>query len=139
MDEVLDIPRGVSKEDIKERERIIKDFYSKWISQNPEKRIWNADLEDYILVKYISINETYCKAARRYESTLAVFRLTEVLRNAVLVKEKPTKQNDKNQKSFEKLLIMRFDGIKLIVGIQKSNKDKVQYCLSAIRTTTSEQ
>jgi len=95
-------------------------------------------LADFILVKYISINETYCKAARRYDSTLAVFRLTEVLQNAVLVKEKQTKHNDKNQKSFEKLLIMRFDGIKLIVGIQKSNNDKVQYCLSAIGATSAQ-
>lgn len=135
MKEALDIPVGVTKEDIKVRERIIKDFYSKWISENPEKKIWNEDLKDYIFVKFISINETYCKAARRYESTLAVFRLTEVLQKAVLVKEKPSKLNDKNQKSFERLFIMRHNDIKLIVGIQKSNKDKVQYCLSAIGTS----
>ena len=32
------IPTGHTKEDIKAREKIIKDFYAKWISENPEKR-----------------------------------------------------------------------------------------------------
>jgi hypothetical protein len=35
---------------------------------------------------------------RRYESTLAVFRLTEVMEKAVFKEEKPTKPGDKNQK-----------------------------------------
>ena len=90
------------------------------------------------MVKFISINETYNKAARRYESTLAVFHLTEVLQKAVLIEEKNTKPYDKNQKSFEKLLIMRYGDIKLIVGVQKSNKDKVQYSLSAIVPSVGE-
>ncbi len=130
--EELNIPRGSDKLSIKEREKIITCFYAHWIAEHPAKRIWNEHLQDYILVKFISINETYNKAARRYESTLAVFRLSEVLRYAVLIDEKPTKSNDKNQKAFSKLLIMRYNDIKLIVGVQKSNQDKVQYCLSAI-------
>ena len=134
----LNIPQGITKEDIKAREKVIKDFYAHWISENPEKKIWNDNLQDYILVKFISINETYNKAARRYESTLAVFRLTEVLQKAILIEEKPTKPYDKNQKSFEKLLIMRHDDVKLIVGVQKSNQDKVQYSLSAIVPSTEQ-
>jgi len=128
----INIPEGVTKEEIRTRERIIKDYYVKWISEHPEKKVWNSSLNDYILIKFISINETYNKAARRYESTLAVFRLTEVLSNAVFVNEKPVKPGDKNQKSFERLLILVYDGIKLTVGVQRSNKDKVQYCLTAI-------
>lgn len=94
----ITIPAGTRKEDIKAREKIIKDFYAKWISEHPDKKIWNEDLQDYICVKYQSINETYNKAARRYESTLAVFRLTEVMEKAVFKEEKPTKPGDKNQK-----------------------------------------
>lgn len=68
------IPKGKSKEDIKEREKVIKDFYAHWIAENPEKKVWNKNLNDFIKVKFISINETYNKAARRYESTVAGFR-----------------------------------------------------------------
>ena len=128
----ITIPTGTRKEDIKAREKIIKDFYAKWISEHPDKKIWNEDLQDYICVKYQSINETYNKAARRYESTLAVFRLTEVMEKAVFKEEKPTKSGDKNQKPYSKLLILLYDGIKLTVGVQKSTHEKVQYCLTAL-------
>ena len=126
------IPVGTSKSDIKIREKLIKDFYSQWISEHPDKKIWNQNLNDYIYVKYLSINETYNKAARRYESTLAVFRLTEVLQKAILKEEKTIKPGDKNQKSFSKLLIMFLDDIKLTVGIQKTTQQKVQYCLTSV-------
>ena len=75
------------------------------------------------------------KAARRYESTLAVFRLTEVLEKAVLKEERQTKPDDKNQKPYSNLLIMLYDGIKLTVGVQKSTQEKVQYCLTALGST----
>ena len=131
----ITIPTGTRKEDIKVREKIIKNFYAKWISEHPDKKIWNEDLQDYICVKYQSINETYNKAARRYESTLAVFRLTEVLEKAVLKEERQTKPDDKNQKPYSKLLIMLYDGIKLTVGVQKSTQEKVQYCVTALGST----
>ena len=130
------IPEETTKEDIKAREKIIKDFYAHWIAENPDKKIWNDNLMDYICVKFLSINETYNKASRRYKSTLAVFRLSDVLKRAILIEVKPTKTNDKNQKQFEKLLIMRYEDIKLVVGVQRSNKDKVQYTLSAIGSTS---
>lgn len=131
----ITIPTGTRKEDIKVREKIIKNFYAKWISEHPDKKIWNEDLQDYICVKYQSINETYNKAARRHESTLAVFRLTEVLEKAVLKEERQTKPGDKNQKPYSKLLIMLYDGIKLTVDVQKSTQEKVQYCLTALGST----
>ena len=86
-------------------------------------------------MKYQSINETYNKAARRYESTLAVFRLTEVMEKAALKSEKNTKPGDKNQKPYSKLLIMFHDGIKLTVGVQKTTQENVQYCLTAVGAT----
>ena len=124
------IPNGNSKEDIKAREKIIKDFYASWIAGHPDKKIWNESLRDFIYVKFLSINETYNKAARRKESTAAVFFLTEILQNATLVAKKPTKKNDKNQKSFDKLFIMKYGDIKLVVGNQQSMGHKVQYTLS---------
>lgn len=64
----MEIPQGNSREEVKLRDRIIKDFYAGWIAENPEKKMWNEDLQDYILVKYLSITETAEKAARQYES-----------------------------------------------------------------------
>ena len=128
----ITIPAGTRKEDIKAREKIIKDFYAKWISEHPDKKIWNEDLQDYICVKYQPINETYNKAARRHESILAVFRLTEVLEKAVLKEKRQTKPGDKNQKPYSKLLILLYDGIKLTAGVQKPTQEKVQYYLTAL-------
>lgn len=121
------IPMGRSKDEIRMRERFIKDFYAKWIAENPAKKVWNENLNSYILVKYLSINETYNKAARSYESTKAVFRLTEILEKAQLVEELPAKPNNRNQKGFSKMLIMRYGNIKLTVGCQRTKNENVQY------------
>ena len=127
---IQDIPAGRTKEDIKAREQIIKDFYAQWIAEHPDKKVFNITLGKHICVKFLSINETYEKASRSYESTLAVFRLTEILEKATFVEELPAKRNTCNQKQFEKLLVMRYENIKLTVGLQRSNQDLVQYCIT---------
>ena len=130
MNTTHDIPIGRTKEEIKTREKIIKDFYAKWITEHPEKKVFNVSLAKYICVKFLSINETYEKAARNCESTMAVFRLTEILQNANFVEELPAKRNTRNQKQFEKLLVMQYQNVKLTVGLQRSNQDLVQYCIT---------
>ena len=125
------IPKGNSREEVKIRERLIKDFYAGWIAKNPEKKVWNENLQDYILVKFLSINETAEKAARQYKSTMAVMRLSELLSKAWVITEVPVKRGTKYQKPFLKMLIMQLDNIRMIVGIQKSTGDKVQYCITA--------
>ena len=128
----MGIPQGNSREEVKLRDQIIKDFYAGWIAENPEKKMWNEDLQDYILVKYLSITETAEKAARQYESTLAVMRLSELLTKSKKVAEVPPKKGTKNQKPFLKMYIMQLDNIKMTVGLQKSTGDKVQYCITAL-------
>ena len=128
----MNIPQGNSREEVKQRDQIIKDFYAGWIAENPEKKMWNQDLQDYILVKYLSITETAEKAARQYESTMAVMRLSELLTKSKKVAEVPPKKGTKNQKPFLKMYIMQLDNIKMTVGLQKSTGDKVQYCIAAI-------
>ena len=128
----MEIPQGNSREEVKLRDQIIKDFYAGWIAENPEKKMWNEDLQDYILVKYLSITETAEKAARQYESTLAVMRLSELLAKSKKVAEVPPKKNTRNQKPFLKMYIMQLDDIKMTVGLQKSTGDKVQYCITAL-------
>ena len=124
------IPEGYTKQDIKAREKIIKSFYAQWISEHPDKKIWNENLGAFINIKYLSINETYEKAARNYESTLAVLHLTDILESAIKVSEKPSKREVKNQKQFEKMIVMRLGCVKMIVGLQRSSKEYVQYCVS---------
>ena len=53
-----DIPAGHTKEDIKAREKLIKDLYAQWIAEHPEKKIWNRSLGAFVNVKFLSINET---------------------------------------------------------------------------------
>ena len=128
----MNIPQGNSRVEVKLRDQMIKDFYAGWIAENPEKKMWNDDLQDYILVKYLSITETAEKAARQYESTLAVMRLSELLTKSKKVAEVPPKKGTKNQKPFLKMYIMQLDNIKMTVGLQKSTGDKVQYCITAL-------
>ena len=128
----MKIPQGNSREEVKQRDQIIKDFYAGWIAENPEKKMWNDDLQDYILVKYLSITETAEKAARQYESTLAVMSLSELLTKSKKVAEVPPKKGTKNQKPFLKMYIMQLDNIKMTVGLQKSTGDKVQYCITVL-------
>ena len=128
----MDIPQGNSREEVRMRDKIIKDFYAGWIAENPDNKMWNDDLHDYILVKYLSITETAEKAARQYESTLAVMRLSELLTKSKKIAEVPIKKGTKNQKPFSKIYIMQLDNIKMTVGLQKSTGDKVQYCITSL-------
>lgn len=129
-----EIPTGRTKDEIKAREKLIKEFYAQWISEHPDKKLWNRDLGAYIHVKFPSINETYEKAARSYESTLAVFQLTEILENAVTIGEKTANRKTQNQKQFEKLIVMKHGDIKLTVGLQRSTQEMVQYCITVPQT-----
>jgi hypothetical protein len=127
----MEIPKGKTRPEIKVREQIIKDFYAQWIAENPSKSVWNKSLKAEIKVKGLSYNETVEHAARSYESTMAVFLLSEILSKAVRESSRPKKQNDRNQKSFSRIIIMRYKQIRLVVGFQKSKKEYVQYSISA--------
>ena len=76
----MEIPKGKTRPEIKVREQIIKDFYARWIAENPSKSVWNKSLKAEIKVKGLSYNETVEHAARSYESTMAVFQLSKYYR-----------------------------------------------------------
>ena len=133
------IPTSNSKEDIKAREKIIINFYHEWKSNNPSQRLYNLDLKDYINIRYISIVETVEHSSKNYLSTLAVLQLDCILRLAKQVKIVNTKQGDKNQNQFEKMIKMEYElvgigKVSLVVGIKRTNKEKVQYCITVIKT-----
>ena len=127
----MEIPKGKTRQEIKAREKIIKEFYAEWISKKPSKSVWNKSLKAEIKIKGLSYNETVEHAARSYESTMAVFQLTDILSKAVIVSSCPKKQGDKNQKSFSRIVIMKYKTIRLVVGFQKSKGEYVQYSISA--------
>lgn len=85
----------------------------------------------------VSIIETSEHAAKSYLSTLAVLQLDAILVGAKKVSIKKTKIGNKNQKPFEKMMIMTYElngiGIvKMTVGIRRRTREKVQYCITAI-------
>lgn len=127
----MEIPKGKTRDEIKARERIIKDYYAGWIANNPSKAVWNDSLNAEIKVKGISINETYEHAARSYESTLAVLNLTEILSKAKIVSQGPRKSDDNNQKAFSKIYVLRHNDARLVVGYQPSKGDYVQYSITS--------
>jgi hypothetical protein len=133
------IPTDDTKEAKKQRKQIIKDFYYLWGTINPSKKVFNKSLNDFIHVKYISVDETAEHASLRYISTLAVLFLSEILENAV---QNGTPKNvnpaKKHQKGFEKIIIMeyckeKFGTIKLTVGVKRGTKEKIQYCVTAMK------
>ena len=141
LDEVRpeDIPTGDSIEDRRLRNRIIRQFYYQWMYKNTERKVFNKSLNDYIHVKYISINETAGHASLRYLSTLAVLQLDSILPNAILKESRPANSKTKNQKGFKRILILEYccpgiSQVRLTVGLKGSDNTKVQYCITAITT-----
>lgn len=132
-----DVPTGDTTEDRRMRHYLIRQFYGQWMSRNAERKIFNKSLNDYINVKYVSVNETAGHASLRYLSTLAVLQLDAILPNAKLKESKPANPTKKNQKGFSRMLVMEYycPGIGLVrltVGQKSSDGAKVQYCITAI-------
>ena len=132
------MPVGSNKEDLKARDALITSFYVEWNRNNPEHRVFNHDLNDYIHVTYLSLDETRRHAAKRPQSTLAVLQLDTILRTAKRVgKPLPVKPGSRNQKNFSKMLRMEcqledIGMVKLLVGIKKKTGELVQYCITSI-------
>ena len=131
------IPIGNSREDIQQRELIIRDFYREWKEKNPSQKKYNLSLKEYINIRMVSIVETSEHAAKNYLSTLAVLQLDAILVGARKVSIQNVKPNNKNQKPFEKIIIMEYDlveigKVKMTVGVRRRTREKVQYCITAI-------
>jgi transcriptional regulator with XRE-family HTH domain len=132
-----DVPTGDSVEDRRKRQKLIFDFYSDWKRRNPEQKRYNLALKEDINIRAVSIDETAAQSSISYLSTLAVLQLDAILANAWLVQDVPSKAYSKNQQSFERMLIMEYvcngvGRVKMTVGVRRSNKIKVQYCITAL-------
>jgi len=141
MNTLSEIPQGRTREEIKLREKFIKNFYVNWNIENPEKCVYNANLQAFIYVKFLSFQETVEKASRSYKSTLAVTYLSEILEFAKVVNYTKPKVGNKKQSRFSDIIIMQynkadFGKIKLTVGVLRGKKENVQYCITAIEKMT---
>lgn len=132
-----DIPIDDSIESIKARKKVIYDFYQEWKYVNPLMRRYNLSLKDYINIRHVSIDETSAHASKKYLSTLAVLQLDAILTYAKRIKITKSKAGIKNQKMFEKMIVMEYDCpgigvVKLTVGVRKTTHEKIQYCITAL-------
>ena len=132
-----DIPTGDTSEDKRARHKLILSFYHQWKRKNPEAKRYNFSLKDDINIKNVSLVETAGHASLTYLSTLAVLQLDAILSNAVFVEKLPANQSKANQNKFESMLRMEYKCvgiglIKLLVGVKRSDKTKVQYCITVI-------
>jgi hypothetical protein len=137
MENNIEIPQGKTREELNIRKKFIKNFYAIWNAENPTKQIYNLDLQDFISIRFLSIQETSLIAALSYKSTLAVTYLTEILENAKVEQHVMPKQNNENQNRFSEMILMEYDKndfgkIKLTVGILKGSKQNIQYCITAL-------
>jgi len=133
------IPTGNGNDDIEARKKIISDFYYEWKKNNPAQKLYNYNLKEDINIRHVSVIETMEHGSKNYLSTLAVLQLDTILRLAKKVRIVNTKPNNANQRPFEKMIKMEYNlvglgRVSLTVGIKRSNKEKVQYCITVIRT-----
>ena len=135
---LIEIPKGTTQEEIKVRKKIIRDFYAIWNAANPTKRVYNANLKEFINVRFLSINETAEIASRRYISTFAITHyFTEILELAKEIRRTTPKSDNDNQKRFSEIIALEyskkeFGTIKLTVGVLRGSKQHIQYCITAI-------
>ena len=132
-----DIPTGNTTEDRRKRQQIILDFYQTWKELNPDQKKYNLSLHDDINIRSVSVVETAAQASLTYLSTLAVLQLDAILTNARFLREVPSKAQSKNQRAFESMMLMEHlcpgvGKVKMTVGIRRSDKMKIQYCITAI-------
>lgn len=125
-----------TSEEVKKRSDIIWNFYQEWKTENPNQRVYNHRLKDYINVRKISIDETARHASKKYLSTLAVLQLDAILSCAKLIKTGKTEKRA-NQQEFKAMLVMMYEcpgigTVKLLVGIRHKSLLKVQYCITAL-------
>ena len=132
-----DVPVGDSIADRRRRQDIIKQFYFHWKKENPNLCRFNNDLGENIYINHTSLIETAGRASFTYLSTLAVLQLDAILQNARLQFVDKPKKGNKHQAKFEQMLGMSYTcpgigDVRLMVGVRKRDKTKIQYCITAL-------
>lgn len=131
------IPLGQSKEEIKIRERIIRNFFNSFQKGCDDRRVFNQNLQSDILIRMISAIEAIEHSSKSYRSTKAVLEIEQVLKNARPVRRVAVKVGNNNQRPFAYMLVMVYEldnigTIKLTVGVKKSSGERIEYGISAL-------
>lgn len=129
------IPMGSSYEDERIRKELIYSFIKKWKEEHEESTIFNFDLSEYVKINQVFLIEATAHASKSYLSTKAVFRFEEAIQNAIKIGMSKPKPDNKNQKPFQDMLIMKYHSedlgtVKLTIGIRFKSHEKVQYGIS---------
>ena len=132
-----DVPTGDTTEDRRTRQEIIKQFYFYWKKHNPDLCRFNENLGENIYINHTSLVETAGRASLTYLSTLAVLQPDAILQNAIVRYVDKPKPGNKQQAKFERMLGMEYycpgiGEVRLMVGVRKRDKTKIQYCITAI-------
>ena len=129
------IPMGTSYEDERIRKELIYSFIKKWKDEHEDSTIFNTNLSEFVKINQVFLIEATAHASKSYLSTKAVFQFEEAIRNAVKIGVSKPKPDNKNQKPFQDMLIMKYHSenlgtVKLTIGIRFKSHEKVQYGIS---------
>jgi hypothetical protein len=73
---------------------------------------------------------------RGLQIKVAVLLLSDIQKHAKKKSTSKPKPNNANQKQFSEIIIMQYGSVKLTVGVLKSDRKKIQYCITDIKKTT---
>lgn len=129
------IPKGTSYDDERIRKELIYSFIKKWKDEHEDSTIFNLDLSESVKINQVFLIEATAHASKSYLSTKAVFHFEEAIRKAVKIGISKPKPDNKNQKPFQDMLIMKYQSenlgtVKLTIGVRFKSHEKVQYGIS---------
>ena len=135
--QLKELKTKVKDADSKDKRRAIVSAFYKIIRNGMEIKVHNIELGKDISINAKSERKTISRAGKDTTSTLAVFELLEIMKNATVVKDNlPPKKKTEKQKTFEKLIemscvVVGLGEVKLMVAVDGIGKH-IQYSLSAV-------
>ena len=129
------VPMGDSSEEVELRRRLIHEFIQRWRHSMDTPKVYNRNLKEFININQVFLIESIAHSAKSYNSTKALFQVEKILEGASFMAETNAKPNDKNQKPFQKMMIMSYNlveigRVKLVVGVRFRTHDKVAYSVT---------
>ncbi len=129
------IPMGTTPEEVEIRRDIIHKFIQNWRAGNPDPRVYNEELKDFIKVNQTFLIESVAHAAVSYLSTKAVLRMETIIAEAQFVGLSKAKEGNSNQKPFKRMIVMVYKtaelgSVKMTVGVRHKTEEMVEYSIT---------
>ncbi|MBQ0020517.1 MAG: hypothetical protein KBT39_08365 [Bacteroidales bacterium] len=117
------------------RRNIIFEHIKKWHENHPESKIFNSDLDEFIIINHSFMDEATAHSAKSYVSTKAVLNFEQIIKEARKYAVTKTKVGTKNQSKFQEMLVLTnqredLGTVKLTVGVRFKSHAKIQYGMS---------